>query len=407
MKRLFILSAAVAALASCSNSEVITEVNEPQVPDKAIAFETFSSNATREGAENSGQTKTDGLEEHHNNFQVWGYKDVQADYVFNGTEVTYESSVWAYSPIRFWDKAAKSYYFYACAPSTANATPKFQLKQVPDPKWENDYFILSDVRLEDETLPASTTLTESYRHDNAKNIDYMIASQCNIATSSSSQAVQLDFNHILSRLNIGVKKASKTQDNPFNGAIVKLIKLKVDKMKSTGSFDESKTPNSGSLNEGTTVRWDSPSGELCYTGAVDASNGTEVNTSETFFLQSLVIPQNVNYENVQLDGTVTDGTGGTSTTPEQAYLYIKYKIQANASDTEGETFVRYINLAQAFGSSTEAIAFNEGWQNTLHITIDADVISFTADVYKWDDNKTYNLDSNTGKSSNTSTSGGN
>lgn len=42
MKRLFILSAAVAALASCSNSEVITEVNEPQVPDKAIAFETFS-----------------------------------------------------------------------------------------------------------------------------------------------------------------------------------------------------------------------------------------------------------------------------------------------------------------------------------------------------------------------------
>ena len=89
MKRLFILSAAVAALASCSNSEVITEVNEPQVPDKAIAFETFSSNATRDGAENSGQTKTDGLEGHHNNFQVWGYKDVQTtEYVFNRVTVS-------------------------------------------------------------------------------------------------------------------------------------------------------------------------------------------------------------------------------------------------------------------------------------------------------------------------------
>ena len=405
MKRLFILSAAVAALASCSNSEVITEVNEPQVPDKAIAFETFSSNATREGAENSGQTKTDGLEEHHNNFQVWGYKDVQPDYVFNGTEVKYENLGWAYSPIRFWDKAAKFYYFYACAPSTANATTRFKLNKMNnDPKQENEYFTLSDVKLVNETLSASTTLTESYRHDNAQNIDYMIASQCNIATSSSSQAVQLDFNHILSRLNIGVKKASKTeQDNPFNNAIVTLMELEVNKMKSTGSFDESKAPTSGSLNEGTTVRWDSPSGELCYTGAVDAPNGTVVNTSETFFLQSLVIPQNVNYENVQLDGTV----GGTSTRPEQAYLYIKYKIQANADDTEGETFVRYINLAQAFGSSTEAIAFNEGWQNTLHITIDADVISFTADVYKWADNKTYELNSDTGASLQTSTSGGN
>lgn len=401
MKRLFILSAAVAALASCSNSEVITEVNEPQVPDKAIAFETFSSNATR--AENSQENNKEGLENHHSNFQVWGYKDVQTDYVFNGTEVTYDNSVWAYSPIRFWDKAAKSYYFYACAPSTANATTKFQLIQVTDPKWKNDYFILRDVTLKDETLPASTTLTESYKHDNAQNIDYMIASQCNIATSSSSQAVQLDFNHILSRLNIGVKKASKTQDNPFNSAIVTLMELKVDKMKSTGSFDESKTPTSGSLNEGTTVRWDSPSDELCYKGAVEALNGTKVNTSETFFLQSLVIPQNVNYEDVQLDGTVT----GASTRPEQAYLYIKYKIQANANDTEGETFVRHINLAQAFGSSNEAIAFNEGWQNTLHITIDADVISFTADVYQWDDNKTYELNSDTGASSQTSTSGGN
>lgn len=133
MKRLFILSAAVAALASCSNSEVITEVNEPQVPDKAIAFETFSSNATRADdptSENSGQsaTEVDGLEGHHETFKVWGYKDVQSTgYVFNGTEVKYKTTstgpttyAWQYSPVHFWDKNANSYEFYACAPASAS-----------------------------------------------------------------------------------------------------------------------------------------------------------------------------------------------------------------------------------------------------------------------------------------------
>ena len=142
MKRLFILSAAVAALASCSNSEVITEVNEPQVPDKAIAFETFSSNATR--AENSKEDKKEGLENHHSNFSVWGYKDVQDTYVFGtegttnpgqsteGVKVSYgqASSKWTYSPIRFWDKGANSYEFYACAPATETTTdPQFVLNK--------------------------------------------------------------------------------------------------------------------------------------------------------------------------------------------------------------------------------------------------------------------------------------
>ncbi|MDY6099957.1 MAG: fimbrillin family protein, partial [Bacteroidaceae bacterium] len=157
MKRLFILSAAVAALASCSNSEVITEVNEPQVPDKAIAFETFSSNATR--AENSNASQTEGLNLHHDDFSVWGYKDVSTTAVFDRQTVNYNSSStkWEYSPIRFWDKGANKYEFYACAPkdeSTSNSV--FTLK----PKSESSntsyteayYFITGPVTLKAETL---------------------------------------------------------------------------------------------------------------------------------------------------------------------------------------------------------------------------------------------------------------
>lgn len=385
MKRLFILSAAVAALASCSNSEVITEVNEPQVPDKAIAFETFSSNATREGAENSGATTTQGLEKHHQNFQVWAYKDVQSDYVFNGTEVSHNSTddIWKYAPIRFWDKGANKYYFYACAPSTKNVTsPKFELKQQVSNPQKGDYFVLPSVTLQNETM-SETSLKEEYTVSNAQNTDYMIASPCVIADPKSASKVQLNFNHILSRLNVGVKKATKpVADNPFTTAIVTLNELKVCNMQSTGSFDESATITTGTLAGGTTKRWNttsSPVFDYTYTTA------STVNTAESFVLQSLVIPQTVSYENVTLDGK---SNGSDLTTTNAPYIYIKYNIKAATNDQTGENFVRYINLAKAFGKSAEneSVAFNEGWQNTLHITIDADVISFDADVYRWAEN---------------------
>ena len=383
MKRLFILSAAVAALASCSNSEVITEVNEPQVPDKAIAFETFSSNATR--AENSSAATTPGLEKHHENFQVWADKDVPASCAFNGTEVSFNSAdnIWEYTPIRFWDKGANKYYFYACAPSTKDVTsPKFELKQQASNSQEGDYFFLSGVRLQDETM-AEISLKQEYTVSNAKNTDYMIASPCVIADPKSTSTVQLSFNHILSRLNVGVKKATKSKaDNPFKNATVTLNELKVCNMQSTGSFDESATISTGTLAGGTTDRWNttsSPVFDYTYTTA------STVNTTESFVLQSLVIPQTVSYENVTLDGK-SNGNGLTTT--NAPYICIKYNIKAATGDSTGENFVRYINLAKAFGKSAEneIVAFNEGWQNTLHITIDADVISFDAEVYYWADN---------------------
>ena len=211
----------------------------------------------------------------------------------------------------------------------------------------------------------------------------MIASPCVIADPKSASKVQLNFNHILSRLNVGVKKATKpVADNPFTTAIVTLNELKVCNMQSTGSFDESATITTGTLAGGTTKRWNttsSPVFDYTYTTA------STVNTAESFVLQSLVIPQTVSYENVTLDGK---SNGSDLTTTNAPYIYIKYNIKAATNDQTGENFVRYINLAKAFGKSAEneSVAFNEGWQNTLHITIDADVISFDADVYRWAEN---------------------
>ena len=43
----------------------------------------------------------------------------------------------------------------------------------------------------------------------------------------------------------------------------------------------------------------------------------------------------------------------------------------------------YYNLANAFGYNTGNLSFNEGWQNTLNITIKPATIVFSADVAAW------------------------
>lgn len=421
MKRLFILSAAVAALASCSNSEVITEVNEPQVPDKAIAFETFSSNATR--AENSNASKTDGLENHHSNFSVWGYKDVQDTYVFGtasdsegksstGVTVTAEENpissgtyIWTYSPIRFWDKGANSYEFYACAPATTSGTdPYFVLNKKTGGTQADDYFTLNAVTLSNYTL-SGKQYEQSMKENQVQNpedgstqitiggnIDYMIADACKITDFTSP--VQLHFNHILSRLNITVKKS-----NDLNDYVVALTSLVVKNIRSKGDFNESTQVTD--LNKGTTERWNTQNSPLINYVANSLSN---VTTSSQYVLQSLVIPQKVGYEEINRDGTTdSEGSKAPLSTNNKPYIELAYTI---TSGSYTESFKAYFNLADVFmptptsGTKSGDISFNEGWQNTLHITIDATQITFDPDVYQWMDKENKDFNAESGDSSN-------
>ena len=150
----------------------------------------------------------------------------------------------------------------------------------------------------------------------------------------------------------------------------------------------------------------------------------------------MVIPQNAAFESVALDGAAHEGTAvvyyadvdeyndakgltgsdkkdadwwninkqtdatiktpaGTSVNAVSAnskpYLVLTYTIQqthdANgdeiATPKAPEEFTVYYNLANAFGLTTGNLAFNEGWQNTLNITIKPDVINFCAKVSEW------------------------
>ena len=97
-------------------------------------------------------------------------------------------------------------------------------------------------------------------------------------------------------------------------------------------------------------------------------------------------PQIVETENVKADGT------GTINKP---YLKINYTIWNNAK-TDGQTYEAYYNLATVLTktSTSEAsnTAFNEGWQNTLNITISPDKIDFDPNVALWADTNTNGLE---------------
>lgn len=215
------------------------------------------------------------------------------------------------------------------------------------------------------------------------NTDYMIANACKVANTKFGKPVQLHFNHILSRLNITVKKGTQLQDA---GATLDVVSLEVNNMVSTGNFDES-MKRDDELSKGTTGRWTPSTNKVNYVAnGFDDIQSTYSGNDGNYILQSLVLPQEVEYEEITLDGKSNNASVSTTNNP---YIKIVYKITTKASGQSdvAETYTAYYNLAAVFGanSTTTRVAFNEGWQNTLNITIDAAQITFDPDVYRWKD----------------------
>lgn len=157
--------AAAGMLASCQQ-DVLTElVDEPASLSQAIGFVTNSSNLVATRAENSNADAKTDLEKHHESFAVWGFKNVvdknatgedvltsslvfgdeipggkddeskalvsgeYVQYNVNASDVFTETK-WEYSPVRFWDKMAQDYYFYAAAPKDFSWKLYQNLKQI-------------------------------------------------------------------------------------------------------------------------------------------------------------------------------------------------------------------------------------------------------------------------------------
>jgi hypothetical protein len=410
-------------------------------------------NLQTKAAENSGATALNNLEDYQTSFEVWGYKNVRKadgtttakERVFNQQDVDWNStsSKWTYSPIRFWDKQATSYEFYAAAPkdlgwvmadggatfapSAGTTTYKLSL---------TGFAVDGDGIAVDEstTLPASPSTSAVMPN----NKDIMISEDITGYRSYSESPVNLHFIHILSRLNIGIKKDAILGDgddaDEEDDYIVKLKSIQVYNLLSTGNFNEGATITPDVLANGTVRRWSNRTVPITDGFTATTTGGVAITTSLGYVYQALVLPQNVDYQTIDLDGQAHDAQeyysvdeynyiNGTSITAvnyadatyctansinktreavsaaDKPYIVINYTITPNVTDATTEEYVACYNLAATFGKNKSTVnnngtpddatddynyvSFNEGWMNTLNITIHPLAISFDADVYEW------------------------
>ncbi len=355
MKKSFLLLATAALFAACASDSVRENIAEDQVE---IGFSTYIQKPVASKADNSTAETLNNLEAYHQNFVVNGFKTVAnaETQVFTDQLVTYNSAddkkVWEYSPVSYWDKSASKYSFYAAAPQTAS--------------WGFDedgkYYTISGFVASGKSLALATLDAP-----NAAAVfgaeDLMIATDIDNHTTFTTEAVNFTFNHILSRFNIAISTS-------ITDGTVTLKSLTVNGIANTGSFDESEED---AAQAGSTARW-TASGSATLT-AVKGEDNAEVvvNAKKQFVYQGLVIPQTAAYESIKLDGTSEEAA---------PYLHIQYTIKTGESNEQSYSY--YYNLAGLFGATAETpLAFNEGWQNNLYITIGAAAINFDAQVYEW------------------------
>jgi len=405
-KNYYFIAAAALAFAACSNEEILVDNGQQSGSEVEIGFETFTEAQTR-ATENNDKTYAWNLEDHHTTFDVWSTKLVAGEYAAvhgdgakdnAGVKVEWKkatesaaSESWVPGAKKYWDKAATSYRFFAAAPSSSNWKIKNgkNASNAVTTAYENAYLTYSGFTLAGTNLTETSAYTEiktdakdngykkSWKGITNGDVDLMIAARCEktgiSSITASDQTVQLNFIHILSRLNVAFKKSSV-----LDGAVVKVTDFKVCNLVKGGDFDESKaTANGGKM----TTRWtplvNTDKANLLTIQGVykDADLSSE---TAYYTIQSLVIPQNVAHASLTRNGTdVTDTSA--------PYIIVKYTI-------ESEPYVAYINLAAAFGmDGTEgktSVAFNEGWQNNLTVTLDALEILFDASTSEWADDTT-------------------
>lgn len=366
-KQYFLMAMAATMFAACSQTEVIDEVVDNSTP-KAIGFTTYTEGQTR--AENSDEDYDWDMKDHHSQYTVYGYKTVNGTNhdVFTGQEVN--STTGAYSPTKYWDKAASSYDFFAYA-GEANFTKN---DNGTSDNMEDDYFTIDSYTVPETNLNSDvfSSFTNSFK-DKFSGYDLMIAEECNHTSIGSD--VTLNFIHILSRLNVMVKTGFTT--DAYNYIMIKAVE--VHNLVADGAFDESKVTVPATLAGGTTERWEKPATPTTVDNKFNHT-GRKIGATATnqYVIQALVMPQIAGYQEINIAGSDAESS-------KKPYIKITYSVTTGGVEQPNCTY--FYNLANAFGL-TEGLAFNEGWQNNLTITITPTEINFEGKVAVWDDNKT-------------------
>lgn len=384
MKKSYLILAAVAGLfASCSQEVLVDETSQNEA-QKPFMFETFTQKVTRADEANSTN-----LYDFYKTFDVYGWKTVESTpkSVFSHVPVghftsdtqgevvyatapakpsdewgTFNAAGWFYENVRYWDKVASGYEFFAIAPYEATPNPSLTVasgdNNIAIGSSSAKYDISTEKNLVNGVAVTTTTgitpIADKKYFGFSK--DYMLAEK----STTKNALVSLNFHHILTKLNVKVTK----QDSYKGASDLVINEIKIANLKKTGYF----TYNTNM----TTCGWTSDGTyDLLNTGDYLISTKTAATVySGYYWFQTLIFPQTLTCKAVGAKATATDLT--------DRYLYVKYTIGT-------EVFEAYYDLANAFGKTAadQTYEFAQGSEYTLNIKVGPDPIIFDATVTAW------------------------
>ena len=435
MKKSYLIIAVTAALfTACAENDTFKSVAQEPKADQPLAFTAYADKVTR-------GTNSTALQDFYTVFSVYGWKtvaktddsgyenqpvfvnipneyftaDQQGDVVYNasGEKPSKEwaladpfNGAWYYKDVRYWDKMATSYQFFAIAPYDDAATPVYAVTpsapNATDAEKNNNFSIYSESSKYDistEYNLARTNLaanpvseTEAPKSEltySGFKKDYMIADKKtpqpkgNVTTSD----VQLVFHHILTKLNVKIQKA----DNYKAQQVLQVNELKIANLAKEGYYvyDTNMTTDgwtkSGKYNIDINTEYPLANGATNY--------------DKHYWIETLIFPQTTNCKAAGSQPTAEDLT--------DLYLYIQYQIGT-------EVYNSYYDLAYIFDPTTAPQAareynaadqevidglaqvgdlkpavpgsdfeFKQGSQYNLTITVGPDPIHFDAEVFEW------------------------
>ena len=379
---LMTIAAAAALFAACSSNDTIKyeyDLFDAQQKN-SIGFAAYSSKTTKANDANSTS-----LQDFYGTFDVYGWKTVNSvnSSVFNhvpvgyfGTDATgasqtpttvvYESSGkpsdewgtpftagWYYQNVRYWDRTATAYQFFAIAPYEAVPSPALTVAAGADNIKIGDSGAKYDISTE-KNLALDAGNPTQYKKYFGFTKDYMLAEK----STTQNAKVTFNFHHILTKFNVKI-----TKQDTYTGSQALVVKdIKIANLAKNGYFEYSSNM--------TTNGW-TTDGTYALQVTEDCSLNETTNYSGCYWIQTLIFPQTITCAKTEVQ---------SNDTGLNQYLYIKYSIGS-------EVFEAYYDLAYVFNnmlSTGETYSFAQGSEYTLNLKVGPAPIIFDAQVTAWD-----------------------
>ena len=371
MKKILYFAAAATMMVSCAQSEKLSNVLLDSQEPTVIGFNTYSEKATRASVES--------LETYHTTFAVWSTKKSSVngaiEEVFNGDSVRdlisydatkMEPNNWTYSPYRYWDKQAV-FDFVAVAPNS-------EIIRYNKPENIADgagTYITTDAagytlvgqNLQSNTAPADAEIRVGFKGGNG-DTDLMTAGKITRNGAAAITDVNLEFKHILAKLNIAIAK-----DKTFDNVTVLIDTVYVLGLDDNGTYVETSSTQASGWHSAASANaanyklsWENELGIALPKGEGEGDN--YVPGKFLYFIESLVMPQSIE-ENVEK-------------------VFVKYRI---ISGTVEQSYSQMIKLID--GDVKVFENFQERNNYTLFLTVRPNVITFDASTATWEDKNAY------------------